>query len=71
MFGRDARRFAQALESADVMPLGSGALAGLPYPIDRRFVADELGFSRVSANSMDAVSDATTCWSSKPRPRFA
>ena len=57
MFGRDARRFAQALDSADVMPLGSGALAGLPYPIDRRFVADELGFSSVSANSMDAVSD--------------
>ena len=57
MFGRDARRFQQARESADVMPLGSGALAGLPYPIDRRFVADQLGFSRVSANSMDAVSD--------------
>ncbi len=57
MFGRDARRFAQARESADVMPLGSGALAGLPYPVDRRFVADQLGFSRVSANSMDAVSD--------------
>ena len=57
MFGRDARRFAQARESADVMPLGSGALAGLPYPIDRRFVADQLGFSRVSPNSMDAVSD--------------
>ena len=57
MFGRDATRFTQARESADVMPLGSGALAGLPYPIDRRFVADQLGFSRVSANSMDAVSD--------------
>ena len=57
MFGRDARRFGQARESADVMPLGSGALAGLPYPIDRQFVADHLGFSKVSANSMDAVSD--------------
>ena len=57
MFGRDARRFSQARDSADVMPLGSGALAGLPYPIDRQFVADQLGFSRVSANSMDAVSD--------------
>ena len=57
MFSRDAERFAQAFERADVMPLGSGALAGLPYPIDRRFVANELGFSRVSANSMDAVSD--------------
>ena len=57
MFSRDAERFGQAYERTDVMPLGSGALAGLPYPIDRQFVADELGFSRVSANSMDAVSD--------------
>ena len=57
MFSRDAQRFGQAFERADVMPLGSGALAGVPYPIDRQFVADELGFSRVSANSMDAVSD--------------
>ena len=57
MFSRDAERFGQAYDRADVMPLGSGALAGLPYPIDRRFVADELGFSRISANSMDAVSD--------------
>ncbi len=57
MFSRDYERFAQAFERTDVMPLGSGALAGLPYDIDRQFVADELGFSRVSANSMDAVSD--------------
>ena len=57
MFSRDSERFWQAFERTDVMPLGSGALAGLPYPIDRQFVADELGFSRVSANSMDAVSD--------------
>ena len=57
MFSRDADRFGQAYDRADVMPLGSGALAGLPYPIDRRFVADELGFSRISANSMDTVSD--------------
>ena len=57
MFSRDAERFSQAYERTDVMPLGSGALAGLPYPIDRQFVADELGFARVSANSMDAVSD--------------
>ncbi len=57
MFSRDSERFRQAYERTDVMPLGSGALAGLPYPIDRRFVADELGFSRISANSMDAVSD--------------
>ena len=57
MLGRDAARFRQAYERADVMPLGSGALAGLPYPIDREFVAQQLGFSRISANSMDAVSD--------------
>ena len=57
MFTRDSERFAQAYDRADVMPLGSGALAGLPYPVDRQFVADELGFSKISANSMDAVSD--------------
>ena len=57
MLGRDAERFRQAHERADVMPLGSGALAGLPYPIDREFVARELGFSRISRNSMDAVAD--------------
>ena len=57
MFGRDAERMRQVRESADVLPLGSGAMAGVPYPIDRESVARELGFSRVSANSMDAVSD--------------
>ncbi|HAL46265.1 MAG: argininosuccinate lyase [SAR202 cluster bacterium] len=57
MFGRDAARFDQARDRADVMPLGSGALAGLPYPLDRDWVAAELGFSRISTNSMDAVSD--------------
>ncbi len=57
MFGRDAERMRQARESADTMPLGSGALAGVPYPIDRESVARELGFGRISANSMDAVSD--------------
>ncbi|MBM3948776.1 MAG: argininosuccinate lyase [SAR202 cluster bacterium] len=57
MFGRDAERFRQARDRADVMPLGSGALAGSPYPLDRESVAKELGFSKVSVNSMDAVSD--------------
>jgi argininosuccinate lyase len=57
MLDRDASRFLVAYERADEMPLGSGALAGVPYPIDREFVAQELGFSRVSANSIDAVSD--------------
>jgi argininosuccinate lyase len=57
MLGRDAERLRQAHGRADVMPLGSGALAGVPYPIDREYVADELGFSSISANSIDAVSD--------------
>ncbi|MCH8222578.1 MAG: argininosuccinate lyase [Chloroflexi bacterium] len=57
MLDRDAGRFAAAGAAADVMPLGSGALAGVPYPIDRQSVADELGFSAISANSMDGVSD--------------
>ena len=57
MLQRDIERFQQCLERTDVMPLGSGALAGVPYPIDRYSVAKELGFSRVSANSIDAVSD--------------
>ena len=57
MLGRDDERFHQAYQRADVMPLGSGALAGVPYPIDREYVARELGFSAISANSMDAVSD--------------
>jgi len=57
MFQRDRDRFQDCLERTDVLPLGSGALAGVPYPVDREFLADELGFSRVSANSLDAVSD--------------
>ena len=57
MYQRDIERFQQCLERTDVMPLGSGALAGVPYPVDRNAVAKELGFSKVSANSMDAVSD--------------
>ncbi len=57
MFQRDRDRFRDCLERTDVMPLGSGALAGVPYPIDREFVAKELGFSKVSINSLDAVSD--------------
>ena len=57
MLGRDVERFSQAYGRADVLPLGSGALAGLPYPIDREMVARELGFAAISANSMDAVSD--------------
>ena len=57
MFGRDAAAFSSALASADVSPLGSGALAGATYPLDRQFVAERLGFASISANSLDAVSD--------------
>jgi argininosuccinate lyase len=57
MLDRDAARLADCLASTDVLPLGSGALAGVPYPIDRAAVARELGFARVSENSVDAVSD--------------
>lgn len=57
MLDRDRERFQQALERTDVMPLGAGALAGTTLPIDRKAVARELGFKRISANSMDAVSD--------------
>lgn len=57
MFQRDKERFYNALHNTDALPLGSGALAGVPYEIDRQFVADKLGFSRLTPNSMDAVSD--------------
>ena len=57
MFQRDIGRLDDCRRRADVLPLGSGALAGVPYPTDRDFLATELGFSTISANSMDAVSD--------------
>jgi argininosuccinate lyase len=57
MLQRDSERFKDCLKRVDVLPLGSGALAGVAYDIDRDFVAGELGFSAVSRNSMDAVSD--------------
>ncbi len=57
MFGRDVKRFKQVKDNADVMPLGSGAIAGVPYHIDRDWVAEYLGFESISRNSMDAVSD--------------
>ena len=57
MLDRDLERFRQAYARADVMPLGSGALAGVTYPIDREYVADQLGFSKISSNSMDAIGD--------------
>ena len=57
MFQRDISRFLDCHHRLDVLPLGSGALAGVPYPTDREFLAKELGFAGISANSMDAVSD--------------
>ena len=57
MFKRDCIRFTRVYESADVMPLGSGALSGTSYELDRKWVANELGFKSLSVNSMDAVSD--------------
>jgi argininosuccinate lyase len=56
-FHRDAERLARAAAGADVCALGSGALAGSAFPIDRKALAHDLGFSRISANSLDAVSD--------------
>jgi argininosuccinate lyase len=57
MLERDYARFEDCFKRADIMPLGSGALAGAAYNLDRDFVARELGFSQVSQNSLDAVSD--------------
>ncbi len=57
MLQRDAERFSDVLKRVDVMPLGSGALAGVAYDVDREFLAKELGFTSVSRNSLDAVSD--------------
>jgi argininosuccinate lyase len=56
-FHRDAQRFAAASHAADACPMGSGALAGCAFAIDRAALAHDLGFSRPTANSLDAVSD--------------
>jgi argininosuccinate lyase len=57
MFQRDGERLRDCYRRTNTMPLGSGALAGVTYPIDRLFVAGQLGFDSISRNSMDAVSD--------------
>ncbi|MFN8161256.1 MAG: argininosuccinate lyase [Solirubrobacterales bacterium] len=57
MLGRDVLRFQFALDSAGVMPLGSGALAGVNWEIDRRAVARDLGFEHVTPNSVDGASN--------------
>lgn len=57
MFKRDYQRLEDCRRRTNVMPLGSGALAGTTYPLDREFVAETLGFDSVTMNSLDGVSD--------------
>ncbi len=57
MFLRDAWRFADTFRRLDASPLGSGALAGVDFPLDRFYTAGELGFARVLRNSMEATAD--------------
>ncbi len=57
MFKRDFDRFADSVKRVNVSPLGSAALAGTTFPINREMVAEELGFNGISSNSLDAVSD--------------
>jgi argininosuccinate lyase len=54
---RDRQRLLQLRDRASVLPLGSGAIAGTPYPVDRQFLANQLGFKTISNNSIDAVSN--------------
>jgi argininosuccinate lyase len=56
-FMRDIERLSKTYDTADVCPLGSAALAGNNYGLDRELIAEELGFSAMTLNSMDAVSD--------------
>jgi len=61
MFKRDYDRLSDAYRRTDVMPLGSGALAGTTYPLDREYVCGLLGFSAITLNSMDGVADRDFC----------
>ena len=61
MFKRDFERVSDCCKRTDIMPLGSGALASTPYPIDREFVREALDFAEITANSLDAVSDRDFC----------
>ena len=61
MFHRDYKRFENAYDRMNEMPLGSGALAGTTYPIDRYFTCRELGFEKPCDNSIDGVSDRDYC----------
>jgi argininosuccinate lyase len=57
MFARDAERLADLRRRVNRLPLGAAALAGTSYPLDRAFVAEQLGFEGLAENSLDAVSD--------------
>jgi argininosuccinate lyase len=57
MLKRDRQRFLESVKRVNIMPLGSAALSGSTFPLDRKMVAKELGFEAISNNSMDAVSD--------------
>ncbi|MDD4766978.1 MAG: argininosuccinate lyase [Desulfotomaculaceae bacterium] len=57
MFRRDEERLADCRRRTDVMPLGAGALAGTTFPLDRDYVARQLGFAAITENSLDSVSD--------------
>ncbi|MGI6107568.1 MAG: argininosuccinate lyase [Lachnospiraceae bacterium] len=61
MLKRDVHRLENTYELMDDMPLGSGALAASTYPIDREYVRKELGFARITENSIDGVSDRDYC----------
>lgn len=61
MLKRDYERFGDCYKRVNVMPLGAGALAGSPYPLDRDFIAKELGFAKPTDNSLDSVSDRDFC----------
>ena len=61
MFKRDIERLDDTYKRTNVMPLGSGALAGTTYPLDRSMVADTLGFAAITLDSMDGVSDRDFC----------
>ena len=61
MFARDRQRLSETRQRVNVLPLGSGALAGNSFQIDRQTLATELGFEEISKNSLDAVSDRDFC----------
>ena len=61
MFKRDNERLSDTYKRTNVMPLGSGALASTTYPLDREWVAQELGFAKITQNSLDGVSDRDFC----------